>query len=154
MAVVLIAAAPLPLSAHAAAGRAPQAQTAHQNITIEAGSGRVLGLSRPAANIFVADPKVVEVRPASTRSIFAFGLKEGHTTIAVLDAAGGTVALYDVTISTDSSSAKLVAHAVADRSTFLAGPPGEVSVGPEAGGVTLGGTVPDPAHAVDRKSVV
>ena len=148
MAVVLFAATTLALPARAEEGGEPSAQAVHQSITIEAGSGRVLALSRPAANIFVADPKVVEVRPASTRSIFAFGLKGGHTTVAILDTAGGTVALYDVTISTDSSGANLVARSVADRASFLPGSRGAVSVGPEAAGVTLGGTVPDPAHAL------
>ena len=120
----------------------------HGEITIQAGSGRVLGLDRAAANIFVADPKVVEVRPASTRSIFAFGLKFGRTTIAALDTSGATVAIYDVTVTPDSSDAAQIAHSAADRSTFLPGPPGTISVGPEAAGVTLGGTARDPAHAV------
>ncbi len=104
-------------------------------------------LTRAAANIFVADPKVLEVRPASTRSLFAFGLKPGRTTVAAIDASGETVAVYDVTVAPDSSTAALVAHSAADRSSFLPGPQSAISVGPEAGGVTLGGAVPDPAHA-------
>lgn len=148
MAVALFTATILPLPALAADAGVQSARSLRQGITIEAGSGRVVGLSRAAANIFVADPKVLEVRPASTRSLFAFGLKPGHTTVAAIDTSGATVALYDVTVAPDSSTAALVARSAADRSTFLPGPPSAISVGPEAGGVTVGGTVPDPAHAV------
>lgn len=148
MAAVLFAAAAFPLPANAAGAEAQTARSVHRGISIEAGSGRVLGLTRAAANIFVADPKVLEVRPASTRSLFAFGLKPGRTTVAAIDASGETVALYDVTVGPNSSTAALVAHSAADRSSFLPGPPSALSVGPEAEGVTLGGAVSDPAHAV------
>ena len=143
----LLAAAILPATARAADPGTPSARAARQGLSIETGSGRIIGLSRPVANIFVADPKVVEVRPASTRSLFAFGLKPGHTTVAAVDASGQTVAFYDVAVIPDSSTAALVARSAAERSTFLPGARPAVSVGPEANGVTLGGTVPDPAHA-------
>ncbi len=143
----LLVASALPLVARAAEPGEQPARSLHQGIIVEAGRGQVVGLTRAAANIFVADPKVVEVRPASTRSLFVFGLKPGRTTVAAIDAAGQTVALYDVTVTPDGSTAALVAQSAADRSTFLPGPPSALSVGPEAGGVTLGGTVPDPAHA-------
>ena len=125
------------------------AQSSHREITIQAGSGRVLGLDRAASNIFVADPKVIEVRPASTRSFFAFGLKFGRTTIAALDASGATVAIYDVTVMPDASSAAQSARSAAARSSFLPGPSGSISIGSEVNGVTLGGVAPDPAHAAD-----
>ena len=124
-----------------------EGEHAHGQITIQAGSGRVLELSRAAANIFVADPKIVEVRPASTRSLFAFGLKFGQTTIAALDTSGATVALYDVTVIPSSGEAAQSARSAAGRSSFLPGPAGNISVGSEANGITLGGRAPDPAHA-------
>ena len=124
-----------------------QARLDNKTLVFDAGCGRMLQLGRPAANIFVADPKIVEVRPASTRSLFAFGLKPGHTTVAAVNGAGETIAVYDVIITPNQSTAAEVARSAADRSTFLPGPPSALSVGPEAGGITLGGTVPDPAHA-------
>ncbi|MDQ2801491.1 MAG: pilus assembly protein N-terminal domain-containing protein, partial [Pseudomonadota bacterium] len=47
-------------------------------LAIAAGSGRVLQLSAAASNLFVADPKVAEARPASPTSVFVFGLAVGH----------------------------------------------------------------------------
>ncbi len=67
-------------------------------LTIEAGTGKVINLRGPAANVFVADPKVAEVRPASAASLFVFGVGPGHTTVAALDAAGHEVAQYDVIV--------------------------------------------------------
>ena len=40
----------------------------HSQLLLEAGTGKVLDLRTPAANVFVADPKVAEVRPASAAS--------------------------------------------------------------------------------------
>ena len=150
--IAILVAAGSPLFARAADADDRPTRSLHQGLVIEAGQGRVIGLTRAAANIFVADPKIVEVRPASTRSLFAFGLKPGRTTVAAIDAAGETVALYDVTVAPNGSTAALVAQSAADRSTFLPGPSDALSVGPEAEGVTVGGNVPDPAHAAAAMS--
>ena len=47
------------------ARRAPPMRT--RTVDIEVGSGRMITLAAPAANVFVADPKVAEVRPADRR---------------------------------------------------------------------------------------
>lgn len=125
----------------------PAAGRGLRGLSLEAGTGRIVQLVRTAANIFVADPKVVEVRPASARSLFLFGLKEGHTTVAALDSAGETVALYDVTVGTNGNDAKVIGRSIAASSLDLPGPAGHVTVRPELGGVTLNGDVPDPIHA-------
>jgi len=54
-------------------------------LSIEAGSGKVVTLDGAASNVFVADPKVAEVRPASESTLFVFGVGPGHTTVAALD---------------------------------------------------------------------
>lgn len=68
------------------------------NLALEAGSGRVVTLPGGAANIFVADPKVLEVRPASATSLFMFGVAAGHTTVAAMDASGHPVSQFEVTV--------------------------------------------------------
>ena len=77
-----------------------------RGVTVEAGSGRVLELSGPAANLFVADPKVAEARPASATTVFVFGIAMGHTTIAAMDSAGHPVGVYDVTVLQSSPGAE------------------------------------------------
>jgi pilus assembly protein CpaC len=70
----------------------------HGSVSFEAGSGKILTLLVPAANIYVADPKVAEVRPASSTSLFVFGVGPGHTTIAAVDQLGRLLADYDVMV--------------------------------------------------------
>ena len=118
-----------------------------QGLALEAGTGRIVQLARASANIFVADPKVVEVRPASARSLFVFGLKPGHTTVAALDATGVTVAFYDVVVGNNDNEARAVSRSITADTADMAGPPGHVTVNPERAGASLNGTVPDPAHA-------
>ncbi|RAI59355.1 type II and III secretion system protein family protein [Roseicella frigidaeris] len=67
-------------------------------LTIEAGAGRILQLSRGAGSVFAADPRIVEVRPASPTSLFLFGVAPGRTTIAAMDGQGSPVAQYEVTV--------------------------------------------------------
>ena len=70
----------------------------HGSVSFEAGSGRIITLTLPAANIYVADPKVAEVRPASSTSLFVFGVGSGRTTIAAVDQLGRLLADYEVTV--------------------------------------------------------
>lgn len=82
-------------------------------LTIEAGSGRVVSLPGPATNVFVADPKVAEVRPASASSLFVFGVAAGRTTVAALDTNGQLVAQYEVTVRPSAFGASEAQAAVA-----------------------------------------
>lgn len=85
---------------------APRSVSATQgSLTVEAGSGHLIQLRAPAANLFVADPKVAEARPASPTSLFVFGLAVGHTTIAAMDNAGHSVGVYDVMVLPSSAGA-------------------------------------------------
>ena len=106
---VLPALAPRP-----AAGQS-QGQGQQRSLTIEAGLGRVLALSGPAASVFAADPKVVEVRPASPTSLFVFGIAPGRTTVAALSASGAPIAQWDVVVRPSSYAANEVRGAVKPR---------------------------------------
>jgi pilus assembly protein CpaC len=77
----------------------------HSALVLEAGSGKVLELSAAASNIFVADPKIAEVRPASATSLFVFGIAAGHTTVAAMDANGHVLAQYELTVQPGSYGA-------------------------------------------------
>lgn len=123
------------------AAGAASAQTT-TSLALEAGTGRVLNLHGISANVFVADPKIVEVRPASARTLFVFGLAEGHTTIAALNASGHTLALYDVSVGPASYAATAI-----DRSVARAMPDAQVTALPTSSGVTLTGRVSSPSEA-------
>ena len=50
----------------------PGAAMAASAVQLDSGTGRVLTLPSAATNVFVADSKVAEVRPASPTALFIF----------------------------------------------------------------------------------
>jgi pilus assembly protein CpaC len=123
-------------------------QTAGVPFMIEAGAGRILQLARPAASVFAADPRVVEVRPASPTSLFVFGVAPGRTTIAALDAAGAPVAQYEVTIRPSAFGASEAQSAL---SRVLPGR--TLRVETHNNGLALSGEVRDAAEAERALSI-
>jgi pilus assembly protein CpaC len=69
-----------------------------QTLSFETGVGKLVTLQAPATNVFVADPKVVEVRPGSPTTLFVFGVGVGRTTVAALDETGNAIAELDVSV--------------------------------------------------------
>ena len=116
-------------------------------ITIEAGTGRVLTLSGRAANVFAADPKVAEVRPASPTSLFVFGIAVGHTTVAAIDGGGRAVGSYAVDVvpsSAPAREAERLADAMGVRMVD-----GNVAMRASQNGLILSGNASSPAEASD-----
>lgn len=130
-------------SANAARGDSPIS-----SFTVESGSGKVLSLTTPVSNIFVADPKVAEVRPASATSLFIFGLNAGRTTIAIMDADGHLLAQYELTVQPSSFSAR-EAQAAIDKLL----PGNRVKVQAQGKGLMLTGSVKNPADAAQAVAI-
>ena len=122
------------------AGRRPE--PAGQAVMLEAGAGRVVTLTAAAASVFAADPKVVEVRPASPTSLFLFGVAPGHTTVAAMAANGRPIAQMDVMVSPNGYAA---AAASGQLATSL--PSSNLSVGPRQNGLVLNGSLSNPNDA-------
>jgi pilus assembly protein CpaC len=112
---------------------------AHPAISIPAGSGRVMHLRAPVTNIFTADPKVAEVRPASPDSIFVWGVSPGTTTVAALDDKGNAVAQFQVNVLPSGYTAR--------QANAVIGPRASVQAKETPQGITLNGSVPTPADA-------
>jgi len=121
---------------------------ASRSLTLEVGTGRVLTLTDSASNVFVADPKVAEVRPASPTSLFVFGVGPGHTTVAVMNAAGRPMSQYDVTVQPSMFGATEAQAAI----TRLM-PGSRVRAQAQAKGVLLSGQVNSPADAAQAMAI-
>ncbi len=132
-----------------AAGAQPAHPEAVRALSFEAGTGQVVSLAQPAANIFVADPKVAEVRPGSPTSLFIFGVATGRTTVAVMDAAGVVVAHLDITVR---PSSYLAGQAQAELRRMFGG--ARFAVSPEARGVLLTGNAASAGEAARALAVV
>lgn len=112
------------------------------SVSLETGVGRVLTLDAPAANVFVADPKVAEVRPASPTTLFVFGVGAGRTSVAALDNEGHVVADISVTVAAsafDATQAQAALQRLLPRSNI------HVLETPK--GLLLSGTVARPVDA-------
>ena len=112
------------------------------SLNLEAGGGQVVALSAPVANVFVANPKVADARPASPTSLFVFGVAAGRTVVAALDAAGHPVAIVRVSVRPSGFAAQQAMEALA---RLLPG--AQVKIAQEANGLLLTGTVATPADA-------
>ena len=120
----------------------------HGAVTLEAGSGKVLSLTLPAANIYVADPKVAEVRPASSTSLFVFGVSQGHTTIAAVDLLGRLLAEYDITVKPSGYGAREAQEAISHLI-----PGSQIRVVPQGKGIMLTGAVANAADAAQAMTI-
>ena len=127
---------------------APAGRAASPSIGLEVGGGRVVALSAPVANVFVADPKIADARPASPTSLFIFGVRAGRTLVAALDAAGHPVAVISVSVRQSGFAASQATEALA-----RAVPGATVRISPEANGLLLTGSVATPEDAARAVAV-
>jgi pilus assembly protein CpaC len=115
---------------------------------LEAGTWRVLELPNAAANVFVADSKVAEVRPASASALFVYGVAPGRTTVAAMDSDGALVSQFDVTVHASNFGA---AQAQAEIARLV--PNSHVSVRALPTTLMLSGSVETPADATRAVAV-
>ncbi len=133
--------APRPLAAGA---HTPTLRPGSRTLALRRGTGRIIRLGTPAANVFVADPKVAEVHPAGPATLFVFGVGAGRTTIAALGADGQLINAYDVTVQPSDFSA----HSAEAEIARLA-PGAHVQVQAQPKGLLLTGWVETPAEAAE-----
>jgi pilus assembly protein CpaC len=126
----------------------PGAAMAASAVSLDSGTGRVLTLPSAATNVFVADSKVAEVRPASPTTLFIFGVGVGRTTVAALNAAGDLVSQYDVTVQTSNFGATQ-----AEQEILRVLPRSHIRVRALPTGLMLTGTVENPSDAAQAVAV-
>ena len=123
-----------------AAARKPE--PGGQALVLEAGSGKIVTLTAAAASVFAADPKVVEVRPASPTTLFLFGVAPGRTTVAAMSAGGQPIAQFDVTVGPNGYAA-----AATNGSLATTMPGSGLIASARQNGLALNGIAPSPAAA-------
>lgn len=130
-----------------AAARAPVANR-RSVLRFESGTGGVVNLPSAAANVFVADPKIAEVRPASATTLFIFGIGAGRTTVAAVDGDGAPVAEFDVHVRPAAYASSAAQQAI---SNVLPGR--HIRVTPQNKGLLLSGAVDTPEDAARALSI-
>ncbi|MFM2149772.1 MAG: hypothetical protein RLZZ187_2078 [Pseudomonadota bacterium] len=141
------------------------AQAAPQAITLDAGTGRLIQLPRPAAAVLAAEPRIARVQPVSPTSLFVMGAEAGRTTIIATNEDGVPVAFYEVTVQPGRSAPTgQIATGVPRGALPPAGPvqaairsvlrgAGDVRVASAGQGYVLTGTVPTAQDAYRAEAV-
>ena len=115
-------------------------ELSRSEIVLANGAGRVVKLPANAASLFSADPKVAEVRPASPRSFFVFGIAPGNTTVEATNTEGDVIARYMVHIVASNYNASLLKQKYGTMTP-------DVSLVPLPDGIGIEGQAPDPQTA-------
>ncbi|HEV2530415.1 type II and III secretion system protein family protein [Phenylobacterium sp.] len=76
---------------------------ADSEVRLAAGGGRLVRLSRPAATVFVADPKIADVHVKSPTLVYVIGKAPGATSLFAVDAKEQMIANLGITVGFDET---------------------------------------------------
>ena len=115
-------------------------------VQVNTGRGRLITLSRPMSDVFVADETIADVQVRSPTQLYVYGKKTGETTISATTKSGAVVYATTVRVGNnlDSVSAML----------GLAMPDAQVVATPMNGLILLTGTVAGPGDAAEAERLV
>lgn len=142
-AVIAIAIAAAGLATPAPIGAAPTAQAPAGTINLSKGRGRMVTLSAPMSDLFVADDKVADVQVRSPTQLYIFAKDFGETTIYAT-AKGGAV-VYSTNVRVGSNVETI------DQMLSMAMPDAHITATPMNGLVLLTGTVANPDDAAEAE---
>lgn len=111
-------------------------QQADRELSIGVNKGSLIRLDRPAANVFIANPRVADVQVRSNQLIYVFGTGEGETTLFAMD--GADKVIYSATVRVANNIDQI------QRMLKAALPTSEIDVQTFNGMTFLNGTVPSP----------
>jgi pilus assembly protein CpaC len=117
-------------------------------VVLSAGTGRVFRINGSVSSLFAADPKIVEVKPASPNSIFIFGVGPGRSTVAALDADGNPLSQFDIEVRPSAFGANEATTAT--RSTA---PASDVRFTDTLNGIAVNGKPANPEAAEQEAAI-
>lgn len=115
-------------------------------VQVNTGRGRLVTLSRPMSDVFIADETIADVQVRSPTQLYIFGRKTGETTISATTKSGAVVYATTVRVGQNIDSIGAMLQ--------LAMPEAQVSATPMNGLVLLTGTVAQPADAAEAERLV
>ncbi|WP_414901382.1 type II and III secretion system protein family protein [Sphingomonas flavalba] len=125
---------------------APTTQAPTTTMDLSKGRGRLVNLSAPMSDLFVANDKVADVQVRSPRQLYIFGKDAGETTIYATAKNGAVVFSTNVRVGTNVETV--------DQMLSLAMPDARIVVTPMNGLVLLTGTVANPDDAAEAERLV
>ena len=115
-------------------------------LEVGTGRGRLVTLSQPMSDVFVASDAIADVQVRSPTQLYVFGKKTGETTISATSRSGQVVYAATVRVANNIDSMQSMLS--------LAMPDAHVVATPMNGLVLLTGTVAAPADAAEAERLV
>jgi pilus assembly protein CpaC len=106
-------------------------------VIVAAGKSQVVQFGENYSDVMVADPKIADVLPLNSRSIYVVGKAAGSTALSVYGPKKQLIAAVSVTVSADIDGLKSRLHEILPRE-------GDVSIRPANQSIVLSGTVSSP----------
>lgn len=117
-----------------------------QTVQVSTGRGRLVTLSRPMSDLFVADDKIADVQVRSPTQLYIFGKTAGETTVYATAKGGGVVYAATVRVGNNIDSVGQMLQ--------LALPDATITTTSLNGIVLLTGTVAAPDDAAEAERLV
>jgi pilus assembly protein CpaC len=121
----------------------PAHRRADEEVTLSAGTGRLVELNGTMADLFVANEGIADVQVRSNTSVYIFGKAAGQTTVYATDRNGRVV--YSASIRVGQNLASV------DQMLELAMPEANITATPMNGLVLLTGTVAAPSDVEEAQ---
>jgi pilus assembly protein CpaC len=137
-AAVLALGAQAPTRAHAAADVVAGAET---ELKLEAGKGKLIRLTRPAATVFIAEPKVADVQVKSPTLVYVVAKAPGSTSLFAIDKQEQMIANIAIKVGFDGDRLNSLIRSQA--------PGAEVQATTAANGLILTGKVSSASEGED-----
>jgi pilus assembly protein CpaC len=122
------------------------APTYSATFQVSTGRGRLVTLTRPMSDLFIADPSIADVQIRTPTQLYIFGKKTGETTVSATGKGGGVVWQATVRVGTNYDSV--------GQMLTLAMPGAHILATSMNGLILLTGTVATPEEAADAERLV
>jgi len=88
------------------------ASAAVQKVVVALDEAKILTFDKPAASIIVGNPAVADISVQDDRTALLFGKAPGSTNILVLDASGGMIDEFRVSVANPSSGVLVIQRGI------------------------------------------
>ncbi|GAB5487920.1 MAG: type II and III secretion system protein family protein [Parasphingorhabdus sp.] len=149
IASALAAALALALASQAATpvqAQSTSVSTPSSRVNVAVGRGKLISLSSPIEDVFIADNGIADVQVRSQRQIYIFGKSGGQTSFYATSRSGKVIYSAEVSVGAEISSI--------DQMLALAMPNAKITVSSTNNFVLLTGTIEDPDDAEEAENLV
>lgn len=129
-----------------ALAQAAAVQTPQDSLALSAGKGTLLRLERPAASVFIADPKIADVQVRSPQLVYVLGVGAGETTLYALDSADRVIYSARVQVTSNMEQVRSLLKAAL--------PQADITAEPFNGMIMLSGVAPTPEAVGEAEELV